>query len=135
MAGWATQLIVGGIEFRHDTLPIDSFKISGEQRWPAQERIARELALQWVGPGKHDIAISGSCAPQMGVAALPMLKALEGKASTGEPQMVTTGYGDVLGRYCIISVEWTGKSLLDDLRPRKVDWSVSLQKYGEDGQK
>ncbi len=134
MAGWKTQLMIGDVKFNVVTLPIDQFGISEEQRWPAQERIARELALQWVGQGKKDIKISGTCAPHMGVAAIPTLRAIRALADIGIPYMVVTGWGEVLGRYCIVSVEWTGKSLLDDLRPRSISWSVNLQKYGEDGQ-
>jgi phage protein U len=61
------------------------------------------------------------------------MDAIADLANEGIPHMVVDGTGKVYGRYVIIDVKETRSTMLDDLRPRRVDFSITLKHYGQDG--
>lgn len=134
MAGWSVQLTVGGYQFWIENASLDKFSRSSTYRWVAQERIARPVAMQNVGTGEDTITLNGYFHPHLKGKAHALDK-LRQMADEGIPYNVVTGTGINLGRWCIVEIKDDFSEMLDDLRPRRVDFTVTLKKYFEDGLK
>lgn len=134
MANGHTQLIWGGIEFKFQTAGLETFGRQSTYRWPVQERIGRPIALQHVGEGEDTITVTGYIHPHLKGTATEMNK-LRKLAEEGKPKIMTTGTGLVLGKYVCVDVKDDFSNMLDDLRPRRVDFTATFKKYFEDGLK
>lgn len=126
------QMTIGGFQFGIESAPIELFNRKVSYRWPSQERIGRENAHQYTGIDDEPITINGSYFPAYSKASAMQLDDLKDLAKKGEPQMVTLGTGKVLGKYCITEVTEDFSNLMDDIRPRKVTFSITITKYGND---
>ncbi|MCP5688511.1 phage tail protein, partial [Klebsiella pneumoniae] len=73
-------------------------------RWAAQERLARATAQQAVSLGEETISIRGAIFPGFkgGVGQLQALRSIGRQLL---PLSLTTGYGEVLGTWCMTSIE------------------------------
>lgn len=131
MAGGHTQLIWGGFEFKLDTAGLETFGRQSTYRWPVQERIERPVALQFVGEGENTISVAGYIHPHFKGTATELDK-LRKIAEEGKPKIMTTGTGKVLGKYVCTDIKDDFSSMLDDLRPRRVDYTVTFKKYFDD---
>lgn len=96
-----------------------------------QERLTRRPALQPVGKGGETISISGAifCALRGGAGQLNRLRAI-GYAT--EPVMLTTGYGEVLGRWYIMRISEEQDGILLDGVPRKQAFTLEFHRDGPD---
>jgi phage protein U len=131
MAKISPQFVIGGIQLTVDDYAADTFKISSGHRWPKQERIAHETALQSVGPDVKGLSLSGTAHHQYG-GSMFQLDQLEAKMDEGKPVIVTHGTGKVFGKYCIVSIDNDHGKLMDDGRSLENKWSIKLEKYGKD---
>lgn len=102
-------------------------------RWAGQERLSRPIAQQAVGQGEDKISIKGTVYPGMG-AGLKQLETLRSIGSALQPLSLVTGYGEVLGNWCLLSVEEEQGSFLGGGIPRKQTFSLEFVSYGNDMQ-
>ena len=124
------MLQIGPVQFTTRGPHYESLRHSAQFMWPAQPRVGRRDALQYTGEGEETVEIAGTIYTDYfgGFSSVAALRAL-----APVPQLVVSGSGDVFGRYCIVEV--ANEQTFNDQhgRPRKVTFTVKLQRYGEDG--
>ena len=119
--------------FNLDTAAFDELRRSTEFRWAAQERLGRRPAQQAVGMGEEKITLKGAIFPGFkgGIKQLDTLRSLGAQL---KPLTLTTGYGDVLGTWCLKNVEEEQSALLQGGIPRKQAFTLEFVRYGDDMQ-
>jgi phage protein U len=119
--------------FNLDTAAFDELRRSSAFRWASQERLTRRPAHQAIGMGDEKLTLKGAIFPGFrgGIKQLDTLRTLGGKL---QPLTLTTGYGDVLGTWCMTSVEEEQSSLLGGGIPRKQGFTMEFVRYGDDMQ-
>lgn len=119
--------------FNLDTAAFGELRRSTEYRWASQERLTRRPAQQAVGIGEEKITLKGAIFPGFkgGIKQLDTLRSLGAQLL---PLTLTTGYGDVLGTWCLKSVEEEQSALLQGGIPRKQAFTLEFTRYGDDMQ-
>ena len=124
-------LTLGDYQFGMSTAAHDSLKRSKAYRWVTQERLGREPATQFVGPGSETISLSGSIYPHFR-GGLEQIDEMRAEAEAGEPLSLVDGRGNNLGQWCIQSISDTEKQFVGPGIPRCIDFSMTLTAYGPD---
>ncbi len=101
-------------------------------RWDPQNRIGRRPAHQFMGPGNEDIEFQGVIYPHF-FGGLAQYENMRVYAMAGIPLPLTNGNGKVLGLFCIKQLRDSSTSLIDTGAARKIEFTISLTAYGEDG--
>lgn len=119
--------------FNLDTAAFDELRRSTEFRWASQERLSRRPAQQGVGMGDEKITLKGAIFPGLkaGLKQLDTLRAIGAKL---QPLTLTTGYGDVLGTWCLKSLEEEQSALMQGGIPRRQGFTLEFVRYGDDMQ-
>lgn len=119
--------------FNLDTAAFDELRRSTEFRWASQERLSRRPAQQAVGMGDEKITLKGAIFPGFkgGLKQLDTLRAIGARL---EPLSLVTGYGDVLGNWCLKSIEEEQSALMQGGIPRKQGFTLEFMRYGDDMQ-
>ncbi|WP_414451517.1 phage tail protein [Burkholderia sp. 22PA0099] len=117
--------------FNLSTAAYDKLRRATRYRVATQERLNRQEALQAVSEGGETITLSGVVFPALGagVRQIGRLREIGGRM---KPLQLTTGDGEVLGRWLLQSIEEEQEALLVDGLPRKQAFSVEFGRYGED---
>ena len=102
-----------------------------EYRWPSHERLGRMPARQFVGAGDDKINIDGVIYPEFN-GGLNQVERMREIAGQGKPLRLVDGHGKNWGLWCIEQVEETQQLFFADGVPRKIDFMLSLGKYGDD---
>ena len=100
-------------------------------RWAGQERLTRSPAQQAVGLGEERITLKGTIFPGA-KSGLGQLQALRSIGRQLQPLSLTSGYGEVLGNWCLTSIEEDQSNLLAGGIPRKQGFSLEFISYGDD---
>ena len=124
------MLALGDFRFSLATAAYQSQRKTAAWRWPGQERISREPALQFVGPGEQSMELSGVIYPYH-AGGLGQMDIMRAEAEKGEPLFLTDGLGNYWGKWVLTRVEETQKLFFADDTPRKIEFKLSLKKYGE----
>ncbi|NWE18026.1 phage tail protein [Pseudomonas sp. P7548] len=119
--------------FNLDTAAFDELRRSSAFRWASQERLTRRPAQQAIGMGEEKLTLKGAIFPSFkgGLKQLETLRSLGAKL---QPLTLTTGYGDVLGTWCMTSVDEEQSALLAGGIPRKQGFTLEFVRYGDDMQ-
>lgn len=125
------MLALGPYRFSLNTSAYQSLKRSSEYRWPSIERIGKEPLLQAIGPGCDHIDLDGVIYPHFR-GGLGQINAMRDSAQRQEPLMLINGQGNVLGRFVITQIEESQNTFLADGTPRKIEFRLSLERYGEE---
>ena len=125
------MLALGPYRFSLNTSAYQSLKRSSEYRWPSIERIGKEPLLQAIGPGCDRIDLDGLIYPHFR-GGLGQINAMRDSAQRQEPLMLINGQGNVLGRFVITQIEESQNTFLADGAPRKIEFRLSLERYGEE---
>ena len=104
---------------------------SASYRWSKVNRVGRDPALQFAGADTQEITLSGVIYPHF-KGGLRQVDLMRLQAGIGAPMMMIDGLGWVFKRWVIISVDETKTLLMADGAPRKIEFSMRLQSYGED---
>jgi phage protein U len=119
--------------FNLDTAAFDELRRSSAFRWAEQERLMRRPAQQAVGVGAEKLSIKGAIFPGF-KGGLKQLDRLRSFGQQLKPLLLTTGYGLVLGNWCLLSVDDEQSALLTGGIPRKQAFSLEFARYGDDMQ-
>lgn len=117
--------------FNLDTAAFDELRRQTGFRWAAQERLSRSIAQQAVGQGDDKISLKGAIFPGF-KGGLGQLQALRSIGRRLQPLSLTTGYGEVLGTWCLTSIDEEQSHLLAGGIPRKQGFSLEFVSYGND---
>jgi len=119
--------------FNLDTAAFDELTRKTSVKWAAQERLRRPTAQQAVGLGDEKMTLKGAIFPGF-KGGIGQLDTLRGIARAMEPVNLTTGYGQVLGNWCLESVNEEQGALLAGGIPRKQAFTLEFVSYGDDMQ-
>ncbi len=125
------MMALGDYYFSIDTASYQTWQRSTAYRWPQQERIGREPASQFIGPGTDTIILDGTIYPHY-KGGIGQLDAMREMAGTGAPLLLVDGLGRVHRKWCITQIDEGQSVFLPGGIPRKVTFSLQLQRYGED---
>ncbi|CDY77948.1 Phage protein U [Caballeronia glathei] len=117
--------------FNLSTAAFDRLRRTTRYKVASQERLNRQEALQAVSQGGETIALSGVVFAASG----PGAKQLDALRTIGDkmvPVQLTTGYGEVLGRWYLQGIDEEQEALMSDGAPRKQTFSLEFGRYGED---
>lgn len=119
--------------FNLDTAAFNELRRSTAFRWASQERLSRRPAQQGVGMGDEKITLKGAIFPGFkgGLKQLDTLRRIGGQL---QPLTLTTGYGEVLGTWCLTSIEEEQSALMQGGIPRKQGFTLEFVCYGDDMQ-
>jgi phage protein U len=117
--------------FNLDTAAFDELSRQTGFRWASQERLTRRPAQQAVGMGDEKLTLKGAIFPghRGGLKQLDTLRSIGGLLL---PLGLTTGYGHVLGDWCLTSINEDQSAFLQGGIPRKQGFSLEFVRYGED---
>lgn len=97
-----------------------------------QERLSRLPAQQAVAKGKDSLTLKGAIfVGHHGAGHLERLREL---GAALQPLLLTTGFGEFLGRWYLTRVQEEQSHLFADGAPRKQTFTLELSRYGEDDQ-
>ncbi|MCO7563926.1 phage tail protein [Pseudomonas sp. S 311-6] len=117
--------------FNLDTAAFDEVRRQTSSRWAGQERLTRDIAQQAVGHGEDQLTLKGAIFPLF-KGGIRQLETLRTMARRLQPLSLTTGYGDVLGTWCLLKIEEEQSALLAGGIPRKQGFTLEFVKYGND---
>lgn len=117
--------------FNLDTAAFDSLQRQTSFRWASQERLSRRPALQAVGQGDDKLTLKGAVFPLFR-GGIGQLEALRSIGTQLLPVNLTTGYGNVLGSWCLLKVDEDQGALLQGGVPRKQSFTLEFSRYGDD---
>lgn len=122
-----------GFYFGLATAAFNELKRKTGWQWSEQERLGRRPAQQAVGPSAEKLTLRGVIYPHFkgGIGQLNQLRAIGARQA---PFMLTTGYGEVLGTWCLSDIEESQGALLPGGIPRKQEFTLELVRYGDDMQ-
>lgn len=117
--------------FNLDTAAFDELRRQTSFRWAGQERLRRSVAQQAVGLGEEKITLKGAIYPghKGGIKQLSTLRSI---GRNLQPLNLVTGYGEVLGNWCLVNIEEEQSHLLAGGIPRKQGFSLEFVSYGND---
>jgi phage protein U len=124
--------------FNLSTAAFDRLRRTTKYKVASQERLNRQEALQAVSQGGETITLSGVVFAAFGAGRSPgnpgmrQIDALRAIGDRMVPVQLTTGYGEVLGRWYLQAVEEEQEALMSDGAPRKQTFSLEFGRYGED---
>lgn len=125
------MMALGAFRFGVNRANYQSFTRSASWRWEAQDRLGRNPALQYLGPGTDEITLQGVIYPHF-KGGLRQIELMRLVANAGQPLILVDGLGWVWERWVITSVEETKTLFLADGAPRKIEFTVGLKAYGSD---
>ena len=123
-----TMMRLGSFSFGINTAAYQDLKRTAEYKWPAQERYGQREVLQYTGPGSESITVSGVIltAYRGGTGQLNRLRQL---AAQGQPQLLISGLGAIMGRWVIERVEEGQTTFAAAGHPRKQEFTVQLRRF------
>lgn len=122
-------MALGSFTFELKTAAFSSLKKSSEYRWSSSETIGNAPVLQSLGKGSDRIDLEGVVYPdQIYGNFIDNLKII---AESEEPQILVDGMGNIYGFWVIKQIAET-QSFFDKFGlPKKIEFNINLEKYGE----
>lgn len=117
--------------FNLDTAAFEELRRQTSFRWVGQERLTRSAAQQAVSLGEEKINIRGAVFPAL-KGGLGQLQTLRSFGRLLRPLSLVTGYGQVLGNWCLTSIDEEQRYLLAGGIPRKQGFTLEFVSYGDD---
>ena len=127
-----TMMTLGNFQFSIDTAAYQGLKRENSWRWAKQERIGRDAAQQYIGPGNDKVTLDGTIYPHFR-GGLGQLDAMRSLADQGEELRLVDGRGYVLGTYVITRISENQAIFASEGVPLKQEFQIELALYGEDG--
>ncbi|MBU2709296.1 phage tail protein [Zooshikella marina] len=116
--------------FSRNTAAYQSSQQTHHYRWSQQERISNTPTHQYIGPGQQSLTLKGVIYPYY-LGGLEQVEQLRNEAGRGKPFLLVEGTGSVLGHFVIESIESEQTYFLEDGRPQKITFQLSLSRYGD----
>jgi phage protein U len=120
-----------GYYFNLDTAAFEELRRQTSFRWTGQERLTRSVAQQAVSLGEEKINIRGTIFPRR-KGDLGHLQTLRSIGRLLRPLSLVSGYGEVLGNWCLTGIDEDQSNLLAGGIPRKQAFTLEFVSYGDD---
>lgn len=128
--GAPVMMQLGVFQFGINTAAYQGLSRSDSWRWPAQERIGQEAALQHVGPEATSISLDGVIFPEWR-GGLGQLDAMRAQAARGEPLVLVNGLGQALGMWVIERIDENQSTFAGGGIARRIEFSMQLRRFSE----
>ena len=128
------MMILGVYRFIIKNAAYQSLKRHSSYKWQEINRIGSSPALQFTGFGVETIEIEGVIYPHF-KGGLKQVTLMRAAAGFGKPLFLISGNGFAFGRWCIAKITENQSNFLSDGSPRKIEFSLTLKRYGEDKKK
>jgi uncharacterized protein len=127
---------LGPFQFYATAPSFEKLKFEAEFRWAQQERIKREPASQFLGPGERSITLDGVIYPEA-FGGAELLSGIHAAARAGTVMAFIAMrdqslQGDVMGLWIVKSIQNT-RSYFGRNGPRKIEFAIMIKSYGPDG--
>ncbi|WP_175651272.1 phage tail protein [Pseudomonas sp. Marseille-P9899] len=119
--------------FNLDTAAFHELKRSSGFNWNGQERLSRSKAQQAVSLGDDRVTISGAIYPNF-KGGLGQLQRLRSIARQLKPLSLSTGYGEMLGTWCLVNISEEQNALMAGGIPGRQGFTLEFTNYGDDMQ-
>lgn len=125
--GAPVMMKLGAYQFSISTAAYQELTRRTEWRWPTQDLYGVLPGVQFTGPGGDTITLNGVIYTEYrgGTGQLDAMRAL---GATGEPQLLVTGSGAMMGRWVVESVEEKQGTFAAAGMPRKQEFTLQLRK-------
>ena len=123
-----------------DTPNFETIQRDVQFTWTSADRLSRDPAMQFTGPGEDNISIAGRMFPYH-FGGLSTLDRMRKAGRAGKPMIMVrfypltdpNGYGsEVIGNYVIKRVQTVESKIGAIGIAHKVDFTLELQRYGDD---
>lgn len=126
------MMALGAFRFGMSNDAYQEFSRSAKYRWSKVNRIGRAPALQYAGPDSEEITLEGVIYPHF-KGGLRQVDLMRLQAGLAQPMMMVDGMGWIWKRWIITGVDERKKYFMSDGAPRQIDFTMTLQSYGQDG--
>jgi phage protein U len=123
-----------------DTPNFETIQRDAQYTWTSADRLSRDPAMQFTGPGEDNVVIEGRMYPYH-FGGLSTLERMRRAGRAGKPMLLVrfypltdpAGYGsEVIGNYVIRRVRTVESKIGRIGIAHKIDLSLELQRYGDD---
>lgn len=116
--------------FELSTAPYQAWDQKSKERWGSKKRFQRLPAYQHLGPDDETLTLPGVLAPELtgGEATLDKLRTMM-RAGVAYP--LVTGTGNYQGQWIITEIAEKRSEFIDNGKPRKIEFTISLKKYSQ----
>ena len=125
------MMILGVYRFAISSAAFQTLKRQSEYHWQEINRMGTNPALQFTGFGVETIDLEGVIYPHF-KGGLRQVTLMRAEAGVGKPLMLISGNGSAFGRWCIVKISENQSYFMKDGAPLKIEFSISLKRYGED---
>lgn len=122
----------GNFQFEISTLAYDSLRTSASYPWAKVDRMGNTPQLQAMGREHRTKSISGVVFPTYNDIGAGQIEALRELAAKMEPQILVSGDGANLGKWCILSIDEDDSFFFENGVPRKQTFSIEMERFGTD---
>ena len=123
-------MALGMFVFGLPTLAYQDLQRQTTWRHPSNSRVGSRPARQFVGPGDDTITLSGVLVPEL-MGRASSLDELRAMADTGAAWALASGAGEIMGAFVIESINTTGTVMMDDGRPRRIEFQLQLARVDD----
>ena len=117
----------GEFVFQSNTAPYQSLGRNRNYRFEKTERFNSRAAYQFTGIGDDIINLSGVVyGGQIG--SYQSLDEIDQTARKGDSETLIDGGGNIIGEYVLLSFETTSTEFFNNGKPRKVEFSMTLER-------
>ena len=124
------MMALGLYVFSLTTTAYQQFQRQTNWRHPSTPRVGALPARQFVGKGEDTITLSGLIVPEISGQKLS-LDALHLMADSGKAWPLVEGTGRIYGLWIIESIQETGTLFFRDGAPRRIEFSLTLQRVDD----
>jgi len=123
-----------------DTPSFETLHRDAQYSWASQERLSRDPALQFTGPGEEMIVVEGRMYPHH-FGGLSTIARLRDAGRAGKPHILARFYpltdpkgyaSEVIGNFVIKRVRTVESRLSSIGVAHKIDFTLELARYGDD---
>jgi phage protein U len=123
-----------------DTPNFQTLQRDSQYTWASADRLSRDPAMQFTGPGEENISVDGAMYPYH-FGGLSTLQRLRDAGRAGKPMILArfypltdpAGYGsENLGNFVIKRVRTAESRIGVQGIAHKIDFTLELQRYGDD---
>lgn len=124
-------LSLGNFTFGVSSAAYDRLTQNAEYPWSKVDRMGGEPQLQAMGKEHRTVSISGVVFPTYNNVGAEQIETLRSMAAQMEPQILVSGDGKVLGKWCILSISEEDSCFFEQGTPRKQTYGLELERYTE----
>ncbi len=124
-------MMFGEFRFAIDTAAYNTMDRSRNWRISSGDVVGKDPIKQFIGPGNDEITLSGVIYPHH-AGGLNQIEALAKAADTGEPRLLMTGYGSVLGEFYLASISENNSEFIRGGAPKKISFRASFVRKERD---